>query len=299
MSISPLQREFDASLIAGPQVSAPGSLLQLTNEHEAETLKFLAARPIHTVFMASLISDNGIASPFNRGAFYGCRNRDGSLEGVALIGHATIIETESQGCIQTFAHFARSCSPTHLIRGEQEKVESFWNYYSAGEHEARLICREFLLQRQAIATNVEVMSGLRQATPADLEMIVAVNASMAHQESGSNPLAKDSIGFRERSARRIRQGRSWVLIEDNRLVFKTDVVSETPQAAYVEGVYVVPEKRGKGYGLRCISQLSEYLLMRVGSICLTVNERFPEALTFYQRAGFEIASRYDTIYLNR
>ena len=42
--------------------------MKLTDENEAETLKFLAARPIHTVFMASLISDNGVASPFNRGA---------------------------------------------------------------------------------------------------------------------------------------------------------------------------------------------------------------------------------------
>lgn len=37
--------------------------------------------------------------------------------------------------------------------------------------------------------------------------------------------------------------------------------------------------------------------MRTGSVCLTVNEKFRDALTFYKRAGFEIASRYDTIYL--
>jgi predicted GNAT family acetyltransferase len=122
---------------------------------------------------------------------------------------------------------------------------------------------------------------------------------MARRENGVNPLAKDSIGFCERAARRIRQGRSWVLIENNQLIFKTDVIAQTPQAAYVEGVYVAPDKRCKGYGLRCVSQLSAYLLMRVGSVCLTVNEKFPEALAFYKRAGFDIASRYDTIYLNR
>jgi ribosomal protein S18 acetylase RimI-like enzyme len=285
--------------MAGSQVTAAGSLMKLTDEHEAETLKFLAVRPIHTVFMAGLISDNGVASPFNRGAFYGCRNREGLLEGVALIGHATIIETESQDCIETFARFARSCSFTHLIRGEQEKVESFWNYYSDGEHDARLICREFLLQRQTIPAKVEVVPQLRQATLADLEIIVAVNASMACQENGINPLTKDSIGFRERASRRIHQGRSWILIENNQLVFKTDIIAKTPQAAYIEGVYVSPEKRGKGYGFRCMSQLTEYLLMRVGSVCLTVNEKFPGALSFYKRVGFDVASRYDTIYLHR
>lgn len=298
MSTSLLQREFDGRLTVGPKLIA-GSLMKLTGDHEAETLKFLAVRPIHTVFMASLIADNGVASPSNRGAFYGCRNREGSLEGVALIGHATIIETENQECIETFAHFARRYSPTHLIRGEPEKVESFWNYYSEDEHDARLICREFLLSRQAITKDADVVPGLRQATLADLEMIVTVNASLALKESGTNPLEKDCTGFRERSARRIRQGRSWVLVENDQLIFKTDVVAQTPQAAYIEGVYVDPEKRGKGYGFRCLSQLTQHLLSRVGSICLTVNEKFPEALSFYERAGFNIASRYDTIYLHR
>jgi ribosomal protein S18 acetylase RimI-like enzyme len=293
-----MQREFDGMMIGGPQVPANSSVVKLGAEHETEALQFLAVRPIHTVFMASLILDNGVVSPLNRGAFYGCYNREGILDGVALIGHATIIETESQECIESFARFARGCSPTHLIRGEQEKVKFFWNYYSDGEQAARLICSELLLKRQTIPTNVEVMPGLRPATLADVDTIVDVNASMACRENGINPLAKDSAGFRERVARRVRQGRSWVLIENDQLVFKTDIIAQTPQAAYVEGVYVVPEKRGQGYGQRCVTQLTEHLLMRVGSVCLTVNESFPEALSFYKRAGFDLASRYDTIYLH-
>ncbi len=69
----------------------------------AEVLDFLAGRPIHTVFMASLIRDNGVVSSLNRGSFFGCRNERGTLEGVALLGHATLIETESTECIKAFA----------------------------------------------------------------------------------------------------------------------------------------------------------------------------------------------------
>lgn len=299
MSISLLQRELYPGPLAGPHVTLPRSLVELTDENETETLRFLSGRPIHTVFLASLISDNGVASPFNRGVFYGYRNRDGLLEGVALIGHATIIETESVECIEAFARFARRCSLTHLIRGEEQKVESFWNYYSDGERDARLICRELLLKRQTIPTDFEEVPGLRQATLADIEIIAAVNSSMACEENGIDPLAHDSIGFLGRVARRIRQGRSWILIEDDQLVFKTDIVAQTHQAAYIEGVYVAPEKRGRGYGHRCMSQLTEYLLMRVGAVCLTVNEESREALSFYRRAGFDIAGHYDTIYLHR
>ena len=66
---------------------------RLTDGCEAEVLAFLADRPLHTVSLTGLIEDNGLVSPLNRGAFYGCRNRQGQLEGVALIGHATLMET--------------------------------------------------------------------------------------------------------------------------------------------------------------------------------------------------------------
>src|SRR3954451_1302193 len=67
----------------------------LTEDDCVEVIAFLAERPIHTVAMAGLIRDNGIVSEDNRGSFWGCRNSEGRLEGVALIGHATLIEARS------------------------------------------------------------------------------------------------------------------------------------------------------------------------------------------------------------
>ena len=86
-------------------------------------------------------------------------------------------------------------------------------------------------------------------------------------------------------------------MEDGRLMFRADVVSETPDVAYVEGVYVNPEERGQGYGLRCMSQLGQTLLARVKSICLLVNEHNKQAEVFYHKAGFKMRSYYDTIYM--
>ncbi len=248
--------------------------------------------------MASLIRENGVVSSLNRGSFYGCRSDRGTLEGVALLGHATLIETESMECIKAFAQLARNHSPGHLIRGEQQKIACFWNYYTAGQHKARQLCGELLLQLKAIPASVATGSGLRPATIADLETVVKVNASLACNESGINPLARDPQGFRERAARRIAKGRIWVWIENQRLLYKTDVVAETPQAAYLEGVYVHPEHRSQGYGLRGISQLAASLLKRTETICLAVNEKATGTQHFYKRAGYELVCRYDSIYLD-
>ena len=269
----------------------------LTQRNWAEVERFLTDRPLHTVFLSSLIRDNGVVSPLNRGTFYGCRNSDGQLVGVALLGHATIFETGNDDCIKAFAHLAKSCALTHLIRGEQDKVECFWKHYARGQHAARLVSRELLLERNTAPTDFEPVPELRMATFEDLDLIANTNAAMVVHENGVNPLTKDRKGFYQRVGRRISQQRIWVLIEEDQLIFKTDIIAETAHAAYLEGVYVAPEKRGQGYGLKCISQLTHLLLSRTATVCLTVNEKFPRSLAFYQRAGYSIASSYDTIYL--
>ena len=272
--------------------------LRLTHEFEAEVLDFLSERPMHTVAMTGFIRDNGLVSELNRGTFYGCRNRQGTLEGVALIGHAVLMETRTDRALQTFADLARQSATPHLIMGEKERIDEFWNYYSEGEREMRLACRELLLElRWPVQVREEVL-GMRVATSSDIELVLPVHAQMAFDESGVNPLEKDPEGFRERYARRIAQGRTWVCVEDGKLTFKADVISDTSDAVYLEGVWVSPEKMGTGYGLRCMSQLARNLLSHSKSIVLLVNEENKKAQHYYQKAGFSLRAAYDTIFLN-
>jgi predicted GNAT family acetyltransferase len=269
----------------------------LTDEHRAEALDFLAARPIHTVYMAGLIRDNGLVSPLNRGSFYGYRDEEGQLAGVAIIGHITAIETSSDAALEAFARLAQGYGQAHAILGESEMVEQFWKYYAQAGQQLRLACRETLFS-QSWPVELREPVNLRRATLADLEQVMPVHAAMAFEECGVNPLEKDPEGFRRRTSRRIEQGRVWVLVIDGQLIFKADVISETPGATYVEGVYVNPDERGKGYGLRCMSQLSRTLLHDTRAICLLVNERNQSAHGFYRKAGYKVRGNYDTIYLS-
>src|SRR6267378_8368869 len=90
-----------------PVLAGPLTVQSLALGQEAEVLAFLAERPIHTVIMASMIRDNGLVSPLNRGTFYSCRDAAGRLEGVALIGHLTMVETRSEEAIELFAKLAQ------------------------------------------------------------------------------------------------------------------------------------------------------------------------------------------------
>ena len=302
MSIPDSLAEQEEYAVAAPSNRTAASSLTislLTGKHQSEVLAFLSQRPLHTVILASMIQDNGLLSPLNRGTFYACRNEAGQLEGVALIGHATLLETRTEAALQAFAELARRSQHKHLIMGEQEKTERFWSYYAGVGQDARLLCRELLFeQRWPVQVRQEVR-GLRQATLDDLELVMPVQARMAFEESGINPMEADPTGFRLRCARRIEQGRVWVWVENGRLIFKADIIAETSQVSYLEGVYTNPEERGKGYGLRCISQLSRILLARTASVCLLVNEKNREAQEFYLRAGYKLRSYYDTIFLQQ
>jgi ribosomal protein S18 acetylase RimI-like enzyme len=289
----------DAPMATIAASSLQPSIEALTNEHKAEVLSFLAERPLHTVYLAGYILDNGVVSLLNRGSFYGYRNDKGQLEGVALIGHATLFEIRSNEALAAFTSLAQKSSRTHMLMGEIDKVEHFWTLYSEGGQAARLICRELLFEQRFPVEVKKPVQGLRRATIRDLEMLLPVQAQMAFDESGVNPMEKDQNGFRLRCARRIEQGRVWVLIENGRLIFKADIISDTPEVVYLEGIYVAPEERGSGTGRRCLSQLTRNLLMRTKAVSLLVNEQNQTASDFYQKAGFKLRAHYDTIFLQQ
>ena len=110
----------------------------LAIEDETEVLAFLAERAIHTVNLRGLISDNGINSPSNRGTFYGYRSERGHLEGVALIGHATLIEARTDAALEAFAQAAKTHGNLHMVLGEEETIKDVWGHYAQGGQSLRL-----------------------------------------------------------------------------------------------------------------------------------------------------------------
>jgi predicted GNAT family acetyltransferase len=275
------------------------SLQRLTSGVEAEVLKFLGERPLHTAVMSGFIRDNGLDSEYNRGAFYACRNARGNLEGVALIGHAMFVEARTSATLRLFAQLAQNCRHTHMLLGESEKIEQFWNYYSDGGQPPRLFCREVLFEQRRTVKSLEPVADLRLATVDDLALIVPVHAALAYAESGVNPLDIDPRGFQARCERRIKQNRVWVCVRDSRLLFKTDIVAATPQVTYLEGVYVEPAERSKGFGTRCLTQMNSVLLQGTEAISVLVNAQHSAAQAFFQKAAFIPRGHYDTIFLRR
>ncbi len=280
-----------------PNTGAAPRIQLLDYSAQDEVLAFLARPLVHTAYLSSLINDNGLVSSFNRGSFYGYRNYFGKLEGIALIGHAILIETVSDEALRGFAEVAQKSKKAHLIMGEENSIDSFWGYYAKAGQEMRRACRELMFELRWPVEVSRQPNDLRWATAADLNLITSVHAEMAFEESGVDPREHDVEGFTERCARRIEQGRTWVVTAHEKLLFKADVLAETPKTTYLEGVWVNPEERGRGVGRGCLGQLARMLLWRTESISLCVNDDNEQAQTFYKKAGFHLRTVYDTIFL--
>ena len=282
-----------------PDVALKRATVNALRETDAaEALEFLAERQIHNVLMTGLIRDNGLVSPFNRGTFYGCRNGLGALKGVALIGHATLFEALTEVALDLFAELALKNARTRVIIGEEAKIERFWKHFDEAGHTPRLVYRELLMEQRRPADDSGVLPGLRRATLADTVQVVAAHAAMAIEEIGVDPRTVDPIGFRLRTARRISQGRVWVLIKHGKLVFKADIASDSPELKYIEGVYVPPDERGKGIGSKCLLSIGRVLLDQSISISLLVHADNKPAVAVYRKAGFQLRSYYTSIFLH-
>jgi GNAT superfamily N-acetyltransferase len=283
------------SLALVPDVSR---VTELRNEHKEETLRFLAQRPVHTVVMTSFIVDNGMDSTANRGRFFGYRSGSGKLEGVALIGHTTLVEARTDDALRALAFAARTPeTPIHLIMSSGDAADDFWRYLKGIGEEPRLRCTELLFE---VAFPFPVPScewDIRPAKQEELQEIAEAQAAIAFMESGVDPMERDREGFLRRVARRIDQGRIFVVYEGDKLVFKADIVAETPETLYLEGLYVAPEYRGRKVGSSCLAKLTLDLLTRAQNVCLLSNISFVNAHMSYLRAGYSNTDSCTTLFV--
>ncbi len=287
--------EVTRSIVNAPDLSR---VQRLTENDRQEVFAFLSVRPVHTVAMKSFIIDNGIEGEMNRGNFVGYRNTNGDLEGVALIGHSTLVEARTDDAMHAIALVARqSETAIHLVMSDGKAAEAFWSYFSTSTDEPRLTCVEELFELSFPFLVKDCKWEVRYATLNELEDVANAQAEVALLESGVDPMVKDREGFLKRVARRIEQSRVYVVVEDDKLLFKADVVALTDDTAYLEGVYVDPGRRGDGIGSQCLAEVGLRLLTKVQNVCLLSNVEFKNAHQSFLKAGFRNTDRCTTLFL--
>jgi predicted GNAT family acetyltransferase len=138
-------------------------------------------------------------------------------------------------------------------------------------------------------------TGLRAATPGDLELLVPACAAAHREEIGIDPLRRDPEGFRWRTRAQIEERRSWIWLEEGVIAFKAEASAWTPSAVQLQQVWVDPQLRNRGYAKRAMRDLCRRLLEQVPAVCLFVRPENAAAIRVYEGIGMRRTITYRSL----
>ena len=248
-----------------------------------QVLAFCAADPVERVFLED-VARRGL------GRFIAVVGTDGALSALC---HAGVNLVPSGAGCAAFAAAAGNAR-SRMIIGEAAAVTDLWEAARGRFPQPRED-----RPGQPVYTIGEPPasgdSGLRAATPQDLDLLVPVCAAAHELELGIDPLARDPESFRWRTLAQIDEGRSWVWLEGDAVLFKAEASAWTPQAVQIQQVWVDPGVRGRGYGARGLRDLCRVLLETTPHVTLFVRSENAPAIALYETVGMRKVLEYRSI----
>jgi uncharacterized protein len=247
-----------------------------------EVLEFCTRDPVERVFLED-VARRGF------GRFVGVPGNQ-SLAALCHLG-ANLVPS-GEGC-EAFADVAVA-SASKMIIGNEQAVGELWA--AAGHRMERPRADRPGQPVYAITMPPEPGgTGLRAATLDDLEPLVPICAAAHEVELGVAPLERDAEGFRWRTRAQIADGRSWLWVEDDVVLFKAEASAWTPSAVQVQQVWVDPQVRGHGYGARGMRDLCRLLLATTPVVTLFVRTENAAAIALYESIGMDLVGRYRSL----
>ena len=138
-------------------------------------------------------------------------------------------------------------------------------------------------------------TGLREARPDDLELLLPACAATHEEELGVDPLERDAAGFRRRTLGQIQEHRSWLWVENGTILFKAEASAWTPSAVQLQQVWVDPAVRNRGHAQQGLRHLCRMLLARTPRVCLFVRPENAPAIRVYEGVGMRRRGSYRSV----
>jgi uncharacterized protein len=248
-----------------------------------QVLAFCAREPVERVFLED-IARRGL------GRFLAVPCADGALSALCHVG-ANLVPSGA-GCAAFAA--AAGNARSRMIIGEAAAVSDLWEAARGRfpkPREDRPGQPVYTIDEPPTAGE----TGLRAATPHDLDLLVPVCAAAHELELGIDPLDRDPESFRWRTLAQIDEGRSWLWLDGEVVLFKAEASAWTPQAVQIQQVWVDPGARGRGYGARGLRDLCRLLLETTPSVTLFVRSENAPAIALYEAVGMHKALEYRSI----
>ncbi len=284
-------------------MSKGGRLLQLGPKDAKAALRFCQTKPESTLWIAGWIGDGGLSASDEAPEAWllGEFDRRDALTGLAYLSASGVVLPilRAPETIKSFPRVLKSLA--YVIRvliGPSKTVQEIWGQLASFNLRPRIVRDQvgYLIDHRSQLIGDDPLE-LRPARTKDLDQLVRTSASMAREEVGDDPYARNPELFGHRIRQRVQRGRDMVhTTERGELVFKSNVAALSGIGGQIEGIYTEPKFRNQGFGRRGTLSVTQWVLARAPSAFLLVNDSNHTARRMYEKMGYRPAIHSRTIY---
>lgn len=277
------------------RMTSPVRALAVTDRDEA--LELCARDPAANVFVASRIEEGALrAAP---GSLLGYRV-DGELRGLVWVSANVVpVECDDEALAAVATRIRRWHRGCASIFGPTAQVEGLWEHLAPHWGRPRAIrWRQPLMATSTdpATAGVPLDPRVRVATDDEVDLVLPAAAAMFTDEIGYPPYHGSSRGYRSLIAQLVRDGHTFVWIEDGEVLFKADVGSASIGAAQIQGVWLHPRLRGQGLATALMAATTSLVLRDVAPLAsLYVNDFNAAARATYRAVGFHEVGSFTTV----
>jgi predicted GNAT family acetyltransferase len=284
-------------------MSAP-SIFRLVDERRVSVVRDAAAvwrvldqDPVGSCMVTARVADHGVDPNSIGGELWTRRGVDESLcyagaNLVPLRGAPADLNAFADKATSTIRRCSSLVGRAALVLPMWQRLESAWG-------PARDVRESQPLMALHAMPNCPLDTEVRQVRTDELEAYLVAAIDMFIGEVGVDPrLGDGGRGYRRRVANLIAAGRAWARFEHGEVVFKAEVGSQSPAVGQIQGVWVHPERRGRGLGSAGTATLAAVIVGTGRIASLYVNEFNTVARATYERVGFTQVGTFATVLLD-
>jgi ribosomal protein S18 acetylase RimI-like enzyme len=272
---------------------------------------FLLQFPQRDVYLRGLVGTLGTELPPELGTLLGWWV-DGELRGVFVHGQVMVLCCEDPRGLEAFAervgHYWHE-RPIAQLMAPRAMCEVFLAALS--DHFGSLPPLHLLRHRMpAMRVRADILASsealglvgslrtppLRLAQENEERVVAQLARSVTQEDLGLDPLEFAPQSFEFALRHRLKMGREFIWTEGPEAVFRATLSAITPDSVMVEGVFVPPRHRGRGYGKAGMRALCERLLRTYDTVVLLVGEDNEVARRLYEVLGFETFDEYQAAF---